>query len=70
MFSYLTSILTGILFRLHTFFSTNLIFFQLNYNKMSLWLYDPLREMSGIQGRRHRWNPFREMAELERSLDH
>uniref|UniRef100_A0A914QF55 SHSP domain-containing protein n=1 Tax=Panagrolaimus davidi TaxID=227884 RepID=A0A914QF55_9BILA len=42
---------------------------------MSLWLYDPLREMSGIAGNgRHRqmnaWNPLREMAELERSLDH
>uniref|UniRef100_A0A914Z1D0 Uncharacterized protein n=1 Tax=Panagrolaimus superbus TaxID=310955 RepID=A0A914Z1D0_9BILA len=39
---------------------------------MSLWLYDPFRESNGVQ--RHRqnngWNPYREMAELERSLDH
>ena len=43
---------------------------------MSLWLYDPLREMAGYGGRsggrRHQnqWNPYREMAELEHSLDH
>lgn len=37
---------------------------------MSLWLYDPFREMSQQRQRQFGWNPLREMAELERSLDH
>uniref|UniRef100_A0AC34FRD8 Uncharacterized protein n=1 Tax=Panagrolaimus sp. ES5 TaxID=591445 RepID=A0AC34FRD8_9BILA len=76
MFEYFSSILTGILFRLCTFFSSHIVFFQVNLTKMSLWLYDPLREMSSLGRHQHQhrgcggWNPYREMAELERSLDH